>query len=122
MRPVALLAMAGFFAHAAVTHDHWLTGRKVPEWVKSSCCGPADVHRPTMVNVHTAPWNDDYMIVDGPAARPLSDAIDERPRRGAVIRIALDARERPDVSRLGELSGKREDQASPRSIRAPQDL
>jgi hypothetical protein len=50
------------FAHA---HETWADGKKVPDWVKQSCCGSADVHRLTVSNIHTAPWNDNYMIIDG---------------------------------------------------------
>jgi hypothetical protein len=25
-------------------HDFWANGMKVPDWVKSACCGPSDAH------------------------------------------------------------------------------
>jgi hypothetical protein len=65
MKPLALLAVLSLcpgFAHA---HDTWADGKKVPDWIKQSCCGPADVHRLDVSNIHTAPWNEDYMIIDG---------------------------------------------------------
>src|SRR5580658_11196811 len=62
---LALLVMALLLPNIAYAHDYWVNGKKVPDWVKASCCGPADVHRLTMLNVHTAPWNEDYLIVDG---------------------------------------------------------
>lgn len=65
MKWLGLIVMAWLAPGLAQAHDYWSDGKKVPPWVKSSCCGPADVHRLTMVNVHTAPWNDDYMIIDG---------------------------------------------------------
>jgi len=37
----AALAAAG----PAGAHDFWANGEPVPAWVKSSCCGPQDVHR-----------------------------------------------------------------------------
>jgi hypothetical protein len=58
----ALLWLCPDFSHA---HDTWANGKKVPDWVKGSCCGPADAHRLTIANIHTAPWNEDYIIVDG---------------------------------------------------------
>jgi hypothetical protein len=36
-----LLAAARLPAHA---HDAWENGQPVPAWVKSTCCGPEDVH------------------------------------------------------------------------------
>lgn len=37
------------FAHA---HDYWADGKKVPDWVKASCCGPADAHHLSPAQVH----------------------------------------------------------------------
>jgi hypothetical protein len=65
MRRVALLAILSFYPDLAHAHNYWDNGKKVPDWVKGACCGPADVHKLTMSNVHTAPWNEDYVIVDG---------------------------------------------------------
>ena len=36
-------------AHA---HDYWADGKAVPNWVKASCCGPADVHHLRPDQVH----------------------------------------------------------------------
>ena len=38
----SVLALA--LASPASAHDLWANGVAVPEWVKSSCCGPADAH------------------------------------------------------------------------------
>jgi len=65
MRRVALLAILSIFSNPAHAHNYWANGKKVPDWVKGACCGPADVHKLTMSNVHSAPWNEDYLIVDG---------------------------------------------------------
>ena len=45
----ALLAMA---ASAASAHDQWSNGMPIPAWVKSSCCGPEDVHHLSAAQVH----------------------------------------------------------------------
>ena len=37
---------------AAFGHDQWADGGKVPDWVKSSCCGPADAHEVPPEHVH----------------------------------------------------------------------
>jgi hypothetical protein len=66
-----LACLCAQFAHA---HDSWSNGKKIPDWVKGSCCGPADLHRLTVSDVHTAPWNDDYMIIDG-YKEPIRKAI-----------------------------------------------
>jgi hypothetical protein len=60
-----LLIVAWLFPNFVYAHDYWFNGKKVPSWVKSACCGPTDAHRLAMSNIHTAPWNDDYMIIDG---------------------------------------------------------
>jgi hypothetical protein len=65
MKPLALFVLTCLCLNFAHAHDYWNNGKKVPDWVKGSCCGPADAHRLAMSNVHTAPWNADYMIVDG---------------------------------------------------------
>jgi hypothetical protein len=65
MKWLTLLIGAWLFPNFAYAHDYCSDGKKVPAWVKAACCGPADVHRLTMSNVHTAPWNEDYMIIDG---------------------------------------------------------
>lgn len=43
-------------------HDEWKNGGKVPDWVKASCCGPADAHHLTPNQVH---FDDDFYMVDG---------------------------------------------------------
>jgi len=54
-------------AHA---HDYWANGTKVPDWVKSSCCGQADAHAldPSQVQ-----HKDGFWYVDG-YPDPIPDA------------------------------------------------
>jgi hypothetical protein len=33
-------------------HDYWTDGKAVPNWIKASCCGPADVHHLRPDQVH----------------------------------------------------------------------
>lgn len=47
-------------AHA---HDQWADGKTIPDWVKASCCGPADAHHLTPDMVHRV--SDEYYRVDG---------------------------------------------------------
>ena len=35
--------LLGFWARAEA-HDRWENGDPVPQWVRSACCGPNDVH------------------------------------------------------------------------------
>jgi len=65
MKQLILLIVASFLPNFTHAHDSWANGKKLPDWVKSSCCGPSDAHRLTMLSVHSAPWNDDYMLIDG---------------------------------------------------------
>ena len=73
----ALAASAG----PAGAHNIWADGKPVPDWVKQSCCGPADAHhlrpdqvqkvpgeeaarlRPKYANIVRA--SADYYVVDG---------------------------------------------------------
>jgi hypothetical protein len=36
----------------AYAHDYWADGKSVPNWVKDSCCGPADAHHLRPDQVH----------------------------------------------------------------------
>ena len=51
-------ALTPFSLAAAITvspapaHDYWIDGKKIPEWVKASCCGPADAHHLDPGQVH----------------------------------------------------------------------
>jgi hypothetical protein len=74
MKLLMLCAIASLCPHFAQAHDSWADGKSVPDWVKASCCGPADVHRLTVSSIHTAPWNEDYMIIDG-YKEPIRKAI-----------------------------------------------
>jgi hypothetical protein len=73
VRIAASLAFA-LFAGAAGAHDYWSDGKAVPDWVKASCCGPADAHHLRPDQVHRV--SDDFYTVDGyvnriPAAQAL---------------------------------------------------
>ena len=50
MKPLILAAILA--ASPALAHDFWSNGEPVPAWVKSYCCGPADVHRLKPSAVH----------------------------------------------------------------------
>jgi hypothetical protein len=65
VKRLILFVVAWLLPYFADAHDSWSNGKKLPDWVKASCCGPGDAHRLTMLNVHAAPWNDDYMLIDG---------------------------------------------------------
>lgn len=53
----SVLASSPSFAH-----DYWANGKKVPDWVKASCCGQADAHALEPDQVH---HKDGYYLVDG---------------------------------------------------------
>lgn len=55
----AILALAA----PASAHDYWADGKPIPNWVKASCCGPADAHHLRPDQVHRV--SDDYYEVDG---------------------------------------------------------
>jgi hypothetical protein len=58
-----LIAILGALtAVPAYAHDQWINGGPIPDWVKSSCCGPADAHHLTPDQVHRY---SDYYRVDG---------------------------------------------------------
>lgn len=40
----AVTLMASLMEGHAYSHDYWSNNTKVPDWVKSSCCGKADAH------------------------------------------------------------------------------
>lgn len=44
---LALLLVIVVNANQAQAHDAWANGAKIPDWVKASCCGPADAHHLT---------------------------------------------------------------------------
>jgi hypothetical protein len=50
-------------ASGAEAHDYWSDGKRIPDWVKASCCGPADAHHLRPEQVHRA--SDNYYTVDG---------------------------------------------------------
>jgi hypothetical protein len=60
---LAILIFALTFAsRKAHAHDSWTDGSPVPAWVKSSCCGPEDVHHLTARQVQA---KSDGWHVDG---------------------------------------------------------
>ena len=60
---IAAMAVAMFhglvqeIASPAAAHDQWANGKAIPDWVKASCCGPADAHhlRPDQVHLTRGP-------------------------------------------------------------------
>jgi hypothetical protein len=54
-------------------HDYWKNGDPVPDWVKSSCCGPADAHLLTPDQVTRS---DNFYYVEGYSGRiPVASAL-----------------------------------------------
>jgi hypothetical protein len=67
-----LIAILGALAALpAGAHDQWTNGAPIPEWVKASCCGPADAHHLTPDQVHRYA---DYYRVEG-YHRPIPIAV-----------------------------------------------
>lgn len=67
---IAVLALSS----PAVAHNEWSNGGKIPDWVKASCCGPADAHHLRPEQVHRI--SDDYYSVDGYLRRiPVGQAL-----------------------------------------------
>lgn len=61
-----LSLLAGWLIFSPLTsqaHDYWANGKKVPDWVKSSCCGQADAHALEPGQVHQD--KDGNYFVDG---------------------------------------------------------
>ena len=55
-------------------HDEWADGKPIPDWVKASCCGPADAHHLKPEQVHRI--SADYYEVDGYHRRiPVGQAL-----------------------------------------------
>ena len=73
---IARIALAAFALSVggAQAHDTWSDGKPVPDWVKSSCCGPADAHHLRPDQVHRV--SDDFYVVDGYVNRiPVAQAL-----------------------------------------------
>jgi hypothetical protein len=49
---VVFIATLLMLCAPACAHEQWANGNPVPDWVKSSCCGPEDVHHLTAQQVH----------------------------------------------------------------------
>jgi hypothetical protein len=60
---LSLTLVCGLFGRSTAAHDVWANGDIVPGWVKSSCCGPEDVHHLRPDQVHRV--SDDFYMVDG---------------------------------------------------------
>jgi hypothetical protein len=70
-----------WFLAPTYAHDYWADGTGVPNWVKASCCGPADAHHLRSDQVHKVSGDEakklrpkyakllgsylDYYVVDG---------------------------------------------------------
>ena len=57
----------------AVAHQLWADGSAIPEWVKESCCGPADAHMLDDGDVTLEA--DGYHVKDYPWVIPVSQAL-----------------------------------------------
>lgn len=57
-----VLFFTWLFFTSAYAHDQWADGSKIPDWVKASCCGPADAHHLRPEQVHDM---GDYYQIDG---------------------------------------------------------
>ena len=70
---IAVLLFA-LSASGAEAHDYWSDGKPVPDWVKASCCGPADAHHLRPDQVHRI--SDEFYSVDGYVRRiPVGQAL-----------------------------------------------
>jgi hypothetical protein len=52
MRLALIAVLALGWATCASAHDKLADGSPVPEWIRKSCCGPADFHELTADQVH----------------------------------------------------------------------
>ena len=64
---IAALVLA-LSVSGAEAHDYWSDAKPVPDWVKASCCGPADAHHLRPDQVHRV--SEGYYSVDG-YGRPI---------------------------------------------------
>ena len=55
--------LSGLWSGLSLAHDQWANGGPVPDWVKASCCGPADAHHLRPDQVHRI--SEDMYQVDG---------------------------------------------------------
>jgi len=70
---IAVLLFA-LSASGAEAHDYWSDGKPIPDWVKASCCGPADAHHLRPDQVHRI--SDEFYSVDGYVRRiPVGQAL-----------------------------------------------
>lgn len=76
----AAVAIAALLAAPAFAHDRWANGDPIPAWIKSSCCGPADVHHLTPDQVQDM---GDYYIVDG-YHQPIMKAYAGQPNNSII--------------------------------------
>jgi hypothetical protein len=63
MRAVAAAIAFALVAGGARAHDQWADGKPIPQWVKSSCCGPDEAHHLRPDQVHRI--SDDTYAIDG---------------------------------------------------------
>jgi hypothetical protein len=53
LRVLAFVGLANpAFSVPGAAHEIWSNGTPVPTWVKRYCCGPEDVHRLSMRQIH----------------------------------------------------------------------
>lgn len=58
----ALIFILLVMASPSQAHNAWADGSKIPDWVKASCCGPADAHR---LQPEQITRDGDYYLVEG---------------------------------------------------------
>lgn len=63
MRVIMVVVSSLLLSSPVTAHDAWSNGKPIPDWIKSSCCGPADAHHLKPEQVHRI--SDDYYMVDG---------------------------------------------------------
>jgi hypothetical protein len=73
MRLATLAISAALLIEPATAHDFWSNGDPVPEWVKSQCCGVADVHHIHDSAVHI--MQDGYHIDGIETVVPIDKAL-----------------------------------------------
>jgi hypothetical protein len=74
MRTTALATAFALLPLSAFPHDVWSNGKPIPDWVKASCCGPADAHHLTPEQV-TRRGEDYYLIQGYPHPVPVKGAL-----------------------------------------------
>ena len=86
--PMLSLAVMLALCGRAAAHDFWPDGEKVPAWIKSACCGPADFHHLRPDQVHLT--KDGYRVDDYPDLIPIAKALPSPDGEYYIFYRALD--------------------------------